>query len=130
MLLQLWEDTQIVARVSILFVKLSILLMFLRIFSPPGTPKKAFYWWTVGTAWFNVLYATAILPILILQCQGGQDLTTTHCISDYVSLILGSIANTLTDIIMLVIPIGAIWKLHMQIRQKVGISAIFAVGSM
>lgn len=126
---QLWADVEIVARISILFVKLSILLLFLRIFNPPGTSKNKLYWWTVGTAWFNVLYAIALVLVVLLQCVGKTG-PSSQCINDFLLLVLSSVINVISDIVMLVIPIYGIWGLHMQSRQKLGMSIIFAVGLM
>lgn len=43
--------------------------------------------------------------------------------------IASSVINVITDVVMLVIPLVAIWNLHMATRRKVGIGAIFAVGT-
>ena len=43
--------------------------------------------------------------------------------------IASSVINVLTDVVMLAIPLLAIWDLHMATRRKVGIGAIFAVGT-
>ena len=112
-----------------MLVKLSILLLFLRIFNPPGTPKNKVYWWTVGTAWFNVLYAIALILVVLLQCVGKTG-PASQCIDDFLLLVLSSAINVISDIVMLAIPIGAIWKLQMQTRQKLGMSIIFAFGLM
>lgn len=43
--------------------------------------------------------------------------------------IASSVINVITDLVMLAIPLVAIWDLHMATRRKVGIGAIFAVGT-
>ena len=43
--------------------------------------------------------------------------------------IASSVTNVITDVIMLIIPLFAIWNLHMATQRKVGIAAIFAVGT-
>lgn len=43
--------------------------------------------------------------------------------------IASSVINVITDVVMLAIPLVAIWDLHMATRRKVGIGAIFAVGT-
>lgn len=43
--------------------------------------------------------------------------------------IASSVINVVTDVVMLAVPLLAIWDLHMATRRKVGIGAIFAVGT-
>ncbi|KAA8651292.1 uncharacterized protein ATNIH1004_000173 [Aspergillus tanneri] len=39
-----------------------------------------------------------------------------------------AILNTISDVSLLVLPIFAVWSLHMRTTQKLGISAVFAAG--
>lgn len=50
------------------------------------------------------------------------------CVDSFALFIASSVINVITDVVMLVIPLVAIWDLHMATRRKVGIGAIFAVG--
>lgn len=43
--------------------------------------------------------------------------------------IASSVINVITDVVMLAIPLVAIWDLQMATRRKMGIGAIFAVGT-
>jgi hypothetical protein len=39
-----------------------------------------------------------------------------------------STPNIITDILLMLIPLPAIWSLHLQLRQKISLSVIFLVG--
>ena len=66
------------------------------------------------------------------ECLGKNDLVAQgkQCIDDYAILISASVINVTTDIIILIVPIVAIWGLCMPREKKWKLSAIFAVGAL
>lgn len=80
--------------------------------------------------WFNILYCIAIILVLTLQCVGKKGVSAGKtCVDSFALFIASSVTNVITDVIMLIIPLFAIWNLHMATQRKVGIAAIFAVGT-
>lgn len=80
--------------------------------------------------WFNILYCIAIILVLTLQCVGKKAVGPGKtCVDSFALFIASSVTNVITDVIMLIIPLFAIWNLHMATKRKVGIAAIFAVGT-
>ena len=58
------------------------------------------------------------------MAQGKQ------CLDEYAVLISASVINVTTDIIILVVPIVAIWGLHMPSEKKWRLSTVFAIGTL
>lgn len=53
-----------------------------------------------------------------------------HCVSIPSLLNTSGLFNTITDILILLVPVKAVWNLHMTNRRKWGVVAVFTVGFM
>lgn len=107
---------------TMFFTKLSLLLLFYRIFSPDRVTK---YLVMFGILWIFVLYTTFLLLIFLL-CQSAL---LQSCASEWTLFVLTTSGlNILNDIYLLIIPLAAIARLQMPSRQKLGVSAIFLTG--
>ncbi|KAI0546955.1 hypothetical protein F4679DRAFT_555922 [Xylaria curta] len=122
---------QTTEKVAFGLIKLSLLYLWKRIF----TQAKRFTllcWIMIGviTAWsisffFVTLFQCgtqwqknwAPIAIFLSQCINTLDLLTVFTATDIV-----------TDFIIILMPVPMIWKLHMPIKRKVGITSIFMVG--
>ena len=123
-------DLQPIARVAILFAKLSILLLYLRIFFPTGASRTTLWWLIHLTMWLNILYTVALTLATTLQCVPYGLPWGNTCINQYLVLILSSAINIVSDIIVLIIPMGSIWSLQMSRKTKWAVWALFAFGSL
>ena len=116
---------------SVAFSKLSLLGLFLRIFVEQSQRIATYV--LIGVL---SLFCVAQVIATCLQCiplsylwdptghPGG------HCV-DFNSLWRwGSFPNILTDILMLLLPLPCLLKLHLSNRDKIGLVATFATGSM
>lgn len=111
--------------------KISILLLYGRIFTPPRFRTATLVVGCVTTAW-----AIAAILTLIFQCQPisglwNPDLTFTNkCIdvSTYYSAIAG--ANMVLDITVLCLPLWMVWNLKLHRAQKLMLSGVFALGAL
>ncbi|KAI9747112.1 MAG: hypothetical protein M1815_004617 [Lichina confinis] len=124
------SHSQIVARIAMTLAKFSVLLMFLRIFRPPPVRKdKMFYaiWFVI---WLNLLYCVALVMTVLLECVGQTRTPGKACINIFALVTSAASINVATDILMLAIPIVAVWNLHMTVKRKIGLSFVFAVGSL
>lgn len=117
---------------GITFTKASIILFYQRLFVPSGTR-----WTTIWCAiwfvfWFNLLYALALVLTVSTQCVGKEALVAQgkECVNQFAVLIGASVINVTTDLMILVIPIVAIWGLQMPLDKKWRVSLIFAVGAL
>ena len=127
---QLFSDIEIVARISMFFTKLSILLLFLRLFAPPQTQRSKLYYAIWGVIWFNLLYSVALVLLVLFECTGKGDIPRSECVDTYIVLVTASLINVLSDLAMLIIPMFAVWDLHMPVQRKLRLSVVFAVGTM
>ncbi|MCJ1371597.1 hypothetical protein MMC20_002816 [Loxospora ochrophaea] len=127
-----FKDVEIVARIGMFFTKVSILLLFQRIFLPPNSPKTKIYWAIWFVFWWNLLYALALVITVLTECVGKEEIEARggECINTYAVLIGASAINMISDLMIMVIPIAAVWNLHMLPPQKIRLSAVFAIGSL
>lgn len=115
---------------TIFFAKLSILLLFLRIFViAPGTKT---YYAIHFIIWFNMLFYLANLPVEIWACvprrKIWQPTLPGHCLNNDALLITGGVVNVVTDWAILSIPLFSIGRLQMPLLKKIGVLAVFATG--
>ncbi|KAJ9300994.1 hypothetical protein DTO271G3_2158 [Paecilomyces variotii] len=127
---QLANISQIIYGPLIFVAKLSILLLYLRAFTP-SRPGRTFYA-IHFLLWFNLLFYTANTLTKIFQCIPRAKIwdpeTPGRCVNVNALIQTSAGLNVFSDFSLLVLPIAAIWKLHMKTSQKIGISAVFAAG--
>lgn len=112
--------------------KASIILLYQRLFIPHGT-RFTGIWWSIWVAfWWNLLYAIALVLTVAFECVGKESLVAQgkQCVDEYAILISASVINVTTDVIILVIPLAAIWGLQMPTEKKWRLSTVFAVGTL
>lgn len=128
---KLFHDIEIVARVGMFFTKASIILLYQRLFIPPGTHRTRTWWSIWLTFWWNLLYAIALVLAVAFECVGKDALVAQgkQCVDEYAVLISASVINVTTDLLILIVPIAAIWGLHMPTEKKWRLSTVFAVGT-
>ncbi|PVH68619.1 hypothetical protein DL98DRAFT_375249, partial [Cadophora sp. DSE1049] len=114
---------------SILFIKLSILLLYLRI-SPDRKFRTAVYsvivvvvGYNLGSAFTNVFSCTPIARSWDLSITSGS------CINRPIFYFANAGLNIGTDCVMLILPIPMLWNLQMPRRQKAGLIGVFMAGS-
>ncbi|KAL8730733.1 MAG: hypothetical protein Q9181_004571 [Wetmoreana brouardii] len=114
----------------IFVTKLSILLQYIRIFMPDRAGVT--YRTTQLIIWFNLLYYTALMFADIFQCTPREKIwhpwVAGRCINLRVTYIAGATINIVSDVAMLVLPLNAVWHLHMPNKKKWGVSAVFGAG--
>ncbi|KAK8091421.1 hypothetical protein PG997_001782 [Apiospora hydei] len=105
---KVFNINQMVARVSILFVKLSILLLYIRIFFPVGVDRKGTFWWLIqGVIWMNVIYTVSLVLALALQCVPYGLPWGSSCTNQWLVIIFASIVNIISDFAILFIPVAS-----------------------
>ncbi|KAI1098688.1 hypothetical protein F4804DRAFT_350120 [Jackrogersella minutella] len=117
--------------VCILFIKVSILLQYIQVFLPAKKPK-AIYWTVIVMAGTNALFYSTGIFCEIFACHPFAKawdpfITQGHCID---TLALSSVSggiNTISDVIILILPQLIIWRLNISIKNKTAVSVIFLV---
>ncbi|KAL8757564.1 MAG: hypothetical protein Q9199_002135 [Rusavskia elegans] len=127
-----FNSTLIIARVGLTLTKISLLLLYQRLFITPGNRFTPIYWSIWITFWCNCLFAVAYAVALTTQCVGKSDLLAEggQCIDEYAILISSSFINVAMDLAVLVIPIVAIWGLQMPAAKKRRLSGVFVLGGL
>jgi hypothetical protein len=108
-----------------IFTKLSILLLYFRLFSPTKTIR---IWIYVGiiTTLLNHVVGT-ILAITL--CLPSDALGYSKCAGRLNPLDVAiSVINILSDFYILILPLFVISRLHMQRSKKLGVGAVFFTG--
>jgi hypothetical protein len=120
---------QIFYKLTINLTKLSILCLYLRIFTQP---------WFRRTCWSCVIvvstYALASIVATIFQCTPIPHLwdktayPTATCINVTAFWYANAIYNIITDIVILASVPPVVWKLKLPFRQKLGLTVVFGLG--
>ena len=127
---QLANASQIMYGPLIFITKLSILLLFLRIFVP-SRKSKTFYLVHI-LLWTNLVFYLADTIVEIFECTLRRKIwlpkTPGKCVSISSLILITAIINVVSDFSILLLPMASIWRLQQEINQKLGITAIFAAG--
>lgn len=118
---------QLVYTITMALTKSSILVSFLRLI--PFGPMR---WATYGTLVVVVLWGISLSFATIFSChpvQGYWTFTNTdHCTDEGIRLLVISVVNIVTDLVVIGIPMGAFWRLQIPIRQKIILFALLSLG--
>ncbi|CAN8101521.1 unnamed protein product [Discula destructiva] len=128
--LEIFQDLQMVARTSMFFAKLSILLLYIRLFFPKGVSRSALWWIIQIVIWLNFLYTVGLILAIALQCVPYHKAYGASCVNQYMVLISASIINIISDLLVLLIPMWSLWRLNMSRKRKWAVWALFAFGTL
>lgn len=115
---------------AILFLKLSICMLYLRL-SPVKPFRYAVFFMMFAVLAFGI---GGIIPLIAfcVPVEKAWDLTfpanVGHCIAGPKLSIGNAYFNVLTDIILLVLPLPTVWALQLPFRQKLAVTAVFSTG--
>lgn len=113
-------------------VKLSIFLLYLRIFAPN---RKFRIYTYLGILWIFLLHAITTSLYAVFCAPRGQEnwLTSymsTRCRHDQKLALAASVFNLISDLYIICLPIPAVWKLQLPRKKKVGVLVVFMTGSL
>lgn len=123
---EIFQDLQMVARTSMFFAKLAILLLYIRLFFPKGVTRSSLWWIIQIVIWLNFLYTVGLILALALQCVPYHKAYGSSCVNQYMVLISASIINIISDLLVLMIPMVSVWRLNMSRKRKLAVWALFA----
>ncbi|KAF7953323.1 hypothetical protein EAE96_006534 [Botrytis aclada] len=114
----------------VLTIKASILLQYVTIFS---IGQRRWFFWTCHTfIWLNVVFYTTCFFLEIFSCKPISKawdpfIATGSCPInvEYLNIAASSI-NVISDLAILLLPQGIIWRLKMDTSKRLGVSLIFA----
>ncbi|TVY13954.1 Satratoxin biosynthesis SC1 cluster protein 4 [Lachnellula arida] len=130
-ILMLWQSLFIFEQTfgaAVCAVKFSVLLLYRRIFITRSFKISTTVIAILVTLWVivkNLVGAFQCTPVRKAWIKS----TPGHCIN-FIDLVLGAQAfNVVFDIVILILPMRAVYKLHLPLHKKLGVMAIFAVGT-
>ncbi|KAE8373466.1 hypothetical protein BDV26DRAFT_67304 [Aspergillus bertholletiae] len=128
--LKLANASQIIYGPIIFITKLSILLLFLRVFAP--SVKGVTYFLIQLLIWLNFLFYFADTILKIFECTPRSKIwdehVPGHCININGPILAASIFNVISDFLILLLPIICVWRLQMTPKKKICTSAVFVAG--
>ncbi|KAF2493711.1 hypothetical protein BU16DRAFT_562676 [Lophium mytilinum] len=110
-------------------IKQAFLLFYLRLSQRPNFQRMVWVTMALNTAFLVINWLLAFL-----QCTPfdaifhPENHPEAHCMNSLVLLIIPSILNIITDVIILVLPIPTVWSLQMSTRRKIGVLAVIGFG--
>ena len=117
---------------AILVTKIAILLLYRRVFLPH---KGGLFDWAIRVLMvILIIYYVTTAMVKTWACTPRERIWNKSipgtCV-DMPSLLNASgLFNTITDVILLLIPVKAVWKLQMSKQRKIVIVLVFTVGSL
>ena len=115
--------------VAILFTKASILLLYLRLFSPSRTVRYVIYFNLSANV---VVYVTGFFVEAFLctprEAIWNPWIEDYKCLNENAVHMASALLNVLSDFAILVLPISSVWSLQMPKEKKLGVIAVFATG--
>ncbi|GJC80683.1 satratoxin biosynthesis SC1 cluster protein 4 [Colletotrichum liriopes] len=112
---------------AVMFVKVSLLLMYCRIF-----PSRNFKFAAMTLGGVTIAWWIAIVFVCIFQCtpvaKAYMPFIDGTCIDLKASFIGNAIPNILTDVAILCLPIGQVWKLQVTLAQRLSLCFMFLLG--
>ncbi|KAK2052452.1 hypothetical protein LY76DRAFT_491844, partial [Colletotrichum caudatum] len=112
---------------AVMLVKISLLLMYCRIF-----PSRNFRIAAIGIGGITVAWWIAILCVCIFQCtpieKAYMPFIDGTCIDLKASFIGNAIPNILTDVAILCLPVRQVWKLQATLAQRLSLCFMFLLG--
>ena len=116
---------------TIFCAKLSLFLLYLRMFSPSRPTKYLIYLGITSNAllYFSI---TAAIGALCIPRQGKSWMEATvspGCINNATMTgLIMAVFNVISDSYLFLIPFAVVWQLQIPKKKKLGIYAIFAIG--
>ena len=128
---QLYLADVLTYSVALLFAKLSILLLYYRIFGF-GSKVYTYLWWS--TLFVTVGYLVSSMLASIFSCTpiaASWDVTVSgKCINKPVLFMVNTVLGMVTDLALLVLPTIILWRLNFSRRQKIFVFLLLSIGSL
>ncbi|KAH8802576.1 hypothetical protein F5884DRAFT_474588 [Xylogone sp. PMI_703] len=118
---------EILYAVNLVWTKLSLLLMYYRIFHFRHFRRLAYI---IGG--FIIAWVICVIFLFIFICVPVQKLwypqLPGHCINQVGTWIANAASTILTDLAILVLPIPHLWKLQLRRSEKIALTCAFSLG--
>ncbi|MCJ1463343.1 hypothetical protein MMC07_001950 [Pseudocyphellaria aurata] len=127
---KLVNASQILYGPLIFVTKLSILLLYLRVFIPSWKSKTFIFIHLL--LWTNLSFYLVNTFIKVFECTPRSKIwmptTPGHCVNIDTLVLVAASVNVVSDFTLLILPVASVWNLQMGRKQKLGVSLVFAAG--
>ncbi|KAJ4289009.1 hypothetical protein N0V90_011351 [Kalmusia sp. IMI 367209] len=124
---------EIMYPVPIVLIKVTILIQYMRLFAPYRTVNPFVWYGALAIIIINVTFYTINSFFSVFRCSPREKfwnplITEGHCINRTKMILFLAVFNILSDIAILILPLKTVWTLRIQLRKRVGISILCAMG--
>ncbi|KAL8710589.1 MAG: hypothetical protein Q9220_004813 [cf. Caloplaca sp. 1 TL-2023] len=127
-LLKTFFAFEILYTCTITSAKLSILLFYRRIFETPLFRRLTTAVGILVLAWFAAVILVSVFSCKPVNAYWDKSILDAKCIDSRQFFLGNSIANILTDVFILALPVRMVWHLQVLRSQKVLLTLIFGLG--
>ena len=115
---------------SLLGYKMSILFLYLRIFSVSRVYRCCI--WLVMFITFSYIFSQFWTQAFFCQpiTKYWRPETPGHCLSLVTIIDLYTSLNFITDLLIFVLPLPMVWRIQLSLQEKAGVFMIFILGSL
>ena len=118
---------------DIFFIKLSILIQYLRIIVPIRNANLPLFVAIQVCIWSIFSFSAIYLFMSIFNCNPREKtwnplITNGHCFNTNTNAEITGILNVISDFAILVLPMPCLWKLQIPLRKKLLVMGMFATG--
>ena len=115
------------------FVKVSILLQYLRIFVPSRNGNLPLFVAIHLCMWIVIIVYLVFTFFDIFLCTPRAKLwdpsiTTGHCFDGNDTFEASGIFNVVSDLIILILPMPTLWRLQLSLKRRLLTMGVFAAG--
>ncbi|KAI3328370.1 hypothetical protein F4824DRAFT_493210 [Ustulina deusta] len=124
---------EILAPQALCFVKVSVLILYLRIFSVIRWIRITSIIAIILVVGFH-LSVSICFAVMCSPSTGDSQLDflaafiSESCNKTRVLVVIQGVGPVISDLFLLILPLPAVWKLNMPIKRKLAVSSIFLVG--
>lgn len=126
---QLWYTVGNLQCTSLFLTKISLLILFYRIFVTPVFRLATQVLGTVMVFWWIGTILADDLICLPIQHNWDPSIPA-HCGSKQLLAIIPPIPWIVTDLVILLMPLPMVWNLHLPRLQRVGLAGLFLLGGL
>ena len=110
-------------------IKLSIILLYRRIFPVPSLHKVIYYLTAYIVIWQIFQTLDSIFACDPVRGYWDHSLRA-KCRDELVDIIIGGVQNIVTDVIILCLPMPILWTLQTSKQRKIQLTGLFALGGL
>jgi len=119
---------------NLTFVKISILLMYIRIFPTRFIRTSTWVITTILLLWWIIVLFFTIFQCSPIAYAWDKTIVLTnpkaHCLNANEFYIGNAVPNIVTDLAILSLPVHEVWRLHMRTGQKAAVMGMFLLGGL